>query len=125
MNQLHMPIGEYYTAEWYEYNGKDTLEDEDSYEAFSEEFHYASFIDEHGIRFPMPGMRTSAGLDITIETRSDLPFKELDKVKFHNGSILKIKSVEVVRDTSNDLASFQFNGAVDEYSTVVIRFSNG
>lgn len=125
MDNLHMPIGEYYTAEWYEYIPPVTTEDEPAYESFSETFYYTRHIDNKGIRYPIPGMRaTNTGLEITISTTSDLPFKELDKVKFQGNRLMTIKSIEEDVDTENEMATFNFPGAVEEYKTYVIRFNS-
>jgi len=119
-----MTLGEWYNGQWYQYTPAATLEDEGTLTDIPEDFRYKQFVDDQGIRYPIPGMRTSQGLSITIETTSDLPFKEMDKIKFPDGSILRIKSVSDNRARSNSMASFQFPGSIDEYKSTVIIFNS-
>jgi len=121
-----MPTGEYYLANWYEYTAQVDLDSEDgSWTDIPAEFRYKQYIDDAGTRYPMPGMRTtSGGLELTIETTNDYAFKEMDKIKFSNGKILKIKTTSKNRQRSNSMAAFQFPGAVDDYaSTIIVLYS--
>lgn len=126
ISKTRMPLNEHYTAQWYEYTPQSTLAGEDGeWTDIPADFRYKQYIDDQGVRYPMPGMRTTdAGLEISIETSSDFNFKEHDKVKFANGSILRIKSKSYNRQVSNSMAAFQFPGAVDDYKTTVISFHN-